>query len=138
MKPQSARLLTTACPKPEVPLEDCQREYGRVTRSASPQRSRYTGPSSFPPSRTVQRPGFSIGSSSGYLGGFTNAACAPYHPHPKPSSAQSAVGGTHQESVSTATYEHAGIDHQPSQQFSSARNEPSSSHQDISTTTHHE
>ena len=27
----------------------CQREYGRVTRSASPQISRYTGPSSFPP-----------------------------------------------------------------------------------------
>ena len=55
--PQSARILTTACPKPAVPLEDYQREYGRVTRSASPQRSRYTGPSSFPPSCTVQRPG---------------------------------------------------------------------------------
>ena len=41
----------------------CQREYGRVTRSASPQRSRYTGPSLFPPSCTVQKPGFSIGSS---------------------------------------------------------------------------
>ena len=26
--PQSARILTTACPKPEVPLVDCQREYG--------------------------------------------------------------------------------------------------------------
>ena len=42
------------------------------------------------------------------------------------SSAQSAVGGAHQESVSTATNEHARIDHQPSQQSSSARNEPSS------------
>ena len=27
----------------------------------------------------------------------------PYHPHPKPSSVQSVVGGAHQESVSTAT-----------------------------------
>ena len=51
----------------------------------------------------------------------------PYHPHPKPSSVQSAVGGAHQEAVSTATNEHAIIDHQPSQQSSSARNEPSSS-----------
>ena len=51
----------------------------------------------------------------------------PYHPHPKPSSVQSAVGGVHQESVSTATNEHARIDHQPSQQSSSARKEPSSS-----------
>ena len=76
MMPQSARILTTACPKPAVPLEDCQREYGRATRSASPQRSRYIGPSSFPPSCTVQRPGFSIGSRSGYWGGFTGAACA--------------------------------------------------------------
>ena len=41
--------LDNRFPKPEVPLEDCQRQYGRVTRSASPQRSRYTGPSSFPP-----------------------------------------------------------------------------------------
>ena len=52
-------------------------EYGRVTRSASPQRSRYTGPSSFPPSCAVQRLKFSIGSRSGYWSGFTNAACAP-------------------------------------------------------------
>ena len=28
MMPQSARILTTACSKPAVPLEDCQREYG--------------------------------------------------------------------------------------------------------------
>ena len=35
----------------------------------------------------------------------------PYHPHPKPSSVQSAVGGAHQELVSTATNEHARIDH---------------------------
>ena len=35
----------------------------------------------------------------------------PYHPHPKPSSVQSAVGDAHQESVSTATSEHARIDH---------------------------
>ena len=48
-----------------------------------------------------------------------------YHPHPKPTSVQSAVGGAHQESVPTATNEHARIDHQPSQQSSSARNEPS-------------
>ena len=77
MMPQSERILTTACPKPDVPLEVCQREYGRVSRSASSQRSRYTGPLSFPPSCTVQRPGFSIGSRSGYLSGFTNAACPP-------------------------------------------------------------
>ena len=49
----------------------------------------------------------------------------PYHPHPKPSSVQSAVGGVHWESVSTATSKHARIDHQPSKQSSSARNEPS-------------
>ena len=75
--PQSARILTTACPKPTGPLEDCQRQYGRVTCSASPQRSRHIGPSSSPPSCTVQGPGFSIGSRSGYLSGFTSAACAP-------------------------------------------------------------
>ena len=51
----------------------------------------------------------------------------PYHPHPKPSSVQSVVGSAHQESVSTATKEHAKFDHQPSQQSSSARNEPSPS-----------
>ena len=28
MMPRSARILTTACPKPAVSLEDCQREYG--------------------------------------------------------------------------------------------------------------
>ena len=49
-----------------IPLEDRQREWGGVTRSASQQRSRYTGPSPFPPFCTVQRPGFSIGSKSGY------------------------------------------------------------------------
>ena len=48
----------------------------------------------------------------------------PYHPHPKPSSVQSTVGGAHQESVSIATNEHERIDHQASQQFSSARNKP--------------
>ena len=31
MMPQSARILTTACPKPTIPLEDCQRERGRVS-----------------------------------------------------------------------------------------------------------
>ena len=77
MMPQSTRILTTACPKPAVPLEDCQREYGRVTHSASPQRSRYTEPTSFPPSCMVQRPGFSIESRSGYFSGFTNAAWTP-------------------------------------------------------------
>ena len=35
----------------------------------------------------------------------------PYHPHPKPSSVKSAVGGAHQESVCTATNDHARIDH---------------------------
>ena len=59
--PQSARILTTACPKPAVPWEDRQRGYGRITRSASPQRSRYIGPSSFPPSCTGQKRVFSIG-----------------------------------------------------------------------------
>ena len=83
--PQSARILTTACPNPAVSLEDCQREYGRITRSAFPQRFRYTGPL-YPPSCTVQRPGFSIGSISGYLSGFTNAACAPsWHQMARPS-----------------------------------------------------
>ena len=38
----------------------------------------------------------------------------PYHPQPKPSTVQSAVGCAHQESVSTATNERARIDHQPS------------------------
>ena len=51
----------------------------------------------------------------------------PYHPHPNPSSVQSAVEGAHQESISTATNEHAKIVHQRSQQFSSARNEQLSS-----------
>ena len=50
----------------------------------------------------------------------------PYHPHPKPSSVQSALGGAHQELVSTATNEHARIEYKPSQQFLSTRNEPSS------------
>ena len=77
MMPQSSRILTTACPKPAVPLEDCKRQYGRVTRSASPQRSRYKGPSSFPPSCTVQRPGLSSGSRSGYWSSFTNTTCVP-------------------------------------------------------------
>ena len=49
----------------------------------------------------------------------------PYNPQPKPSSVQSAVGGAHQESVSTAINEHARTDHQLSKQSSSARNEPS-------------
>ena len=63
--------------EPAVPLEDCQREHGRATRSASPQSSRYTGSSSLPPSCMVRRPGFSIGNRLGYWSGFTNAACAP-------------------------------------------------------------
>ena len=50
---------------------------GRVTRSISPQRTRYTRPSLFPSSYTMHRPGFSIGGRSGYWSGFTNAACAP-------------------------------------------------------------
>ena len=77
MMPQSARILSTAYPKPVVPLKDYQRECGRVTRSASPQRFNYTEPSSFSPSCTVQRPVFSIGSRSGYWSDFTNAACTP-------------------------------------------------------------
>ena len=60
MMPQSARILTTACPKPAVPLEDCQREHGRATLSASPRNSRLTGPSSLSPSCTV----WSLGSLS--------------------------------------------------------------------------
>ena len=50
---------------------------------------------------------------------------ASLHPHPKHSSVQSVAGCVHQESVSTATNKHAKIDHQPSQQSLSARNEPS-------------
>ena len=123
MMPQSARILITPCPRPAVPLEDFQREYGRAKRSTSPQRSRYTGQSSFPPSCTVQRPGLSIRSRSGYPSSFTNAVCAPslasngkttcrrgrksdqhpYFPDLKPTSVQSAIGCAHQESVSTAT-----------------------------------
>ena len=37
-----------------------------------------TRPSTFPSSCTVQRPGFSVESSSGYWTCFTNAACAPF------------------------------------------------------------
>ena len=48
-----------------------------------------------------------------YAGGRKNKQHS-YHPHPKPSPVQSAVGGAHQESVSTATSEHARIDRQPS------------------------
>ena len=77
MMPQLARILTTACPEPTVLLEDCQREYGRVTCSASPRSSGYSGSSSFPTSCTVQRHGFSIGSRSGYWSGFANAVCTP-------------------------------------------------------------
>ena len=77
MMPQSGRILTTTCPKPAVPLKDCQREYGRVNCSASLQRSRYTGLLSPPPSCTVQRSGFSIRSRSGYWSSFINSACAP-------------------------------------------------------------
>ena len=58
MMPQSARILTTACPKPVVPFEDCQREYGRVTRSASPQKSRYTGRRRSHPPVGCRDPGF--------------------------------------------------------------------------------
>ena len=50
----------------------------------------------------------------------------PIHPHPKRSSVQSVVGDAHQESVSTAANDDARLDHQSSQQSSSARNEPSS------------
>ena len=52
----------------------------------------------------------------------------PYHfdLHSKPLSVQSAVVCVHQESVSTATNEHARTDHQPSQKPSSARNQPAS------------
>ena len=63
--------------QPGVSLEDCQREYDGVTRSAPPQRSRYTQPSSFSTSCTVQTPVFHIWSRSGYLSGFTNAAVSP-------------------------------------------------------------
>ena len=52
------------------------RKYNRVTHSASPQRSRYTGLSLFPPSCMVQRPGFSIRNRSGYWSGLNNATCA--------------------------------------------------------------
>ena len=73
----AARILTTTFPKPAVSVEDCRREYGRVLHSAAPQRSRYTEPSSFQPSCTVQRPGFSTRSGSGYMRDFTSAAGAP-------------------------------------------------------------
>ena len=51
----------------------------------------------------------------------------PNHPQPKSLSFQSAVGCGHQESVSTATNEHARIDCQPSPKSLSARNHPLSS-----------
>ena len=65
MMPQSAMILTTACPKPEVPSEDSQRECSGVIHSASPRRSRNTEPSSSPPSCMAKRPAPSIGSRSG-------------------------------------------------------------------------
>ena len=49
----------------------------------------------------------------------------PNHPHPKPSSVQSAVGSTHREWDSTATNERARTDHGHSRKTSSARNQPS-------------
>ena len=55
---------STACPKPAVPLEASQRECGRVIYFTSPQRSRYTESSLFPPSCMVQRTGFFIKSKS--------------------------------------------------------------------------
>ena len=54
MMPQSARIFTIACPKQAVPSEDCQGEYSSDIHSASPRRSRHTGPSSFQPSCMVQ------------------------------------------------------------------------------------
>ena len=80
MMPQSARILTTARPKPAFPLEDCQREYGRITPSASPQRSRYTRPSSLPPSCRGSRCRDldSLSEADQATGTvFTNGACAP-------------------------------------------------------------
>ena len=61
--------LDNCCSKPEDPLEDSQREYGRVIRFASPQRSRYTEPSSFPPLLHGAETWFSTGSKSRYLSG---------------------------------------------------------------------
>ena len=63
---QSARILPTARPKPAVPLKVCQKECSRIIRSASSRRFRNAEPSSFPLSCTVQTPGFSTGSRSGY------------------------------------------------------------------------
>ena len=51
-----------------------------MTESLAPsphEDSRYAEPSLFPPSCTVQKPGFSTGSRSGYWSGFIRAACAP-------------------------------------------------------------
>ena len=76
MMAQSARLLTTACPKPAVPLEDCQREYGSHSLRLSTKIQVYRAVVD-PTLCTVQRPGFSIGSRSRYLGSFNSAACAP-------------------------------------------------------------
>ena len=75
--PQSAKILTTACQKPAVPLEDHQRQYGRVMCSTSPQRSKHTQLSLFPPSCMVQRHGFPIESLLGHWSSFINTACAP-------------------------------------------------------------
>ena len=83
MMPQSARILTTACPKPVVPLEDCQREYGRVIRSTCPWRSRYRA-IVIPTSSMVQRPGFSTRSRTAYLSSFINTVCLhPWHQIPR-------------------------------------------------------
>ena len=53
-------------------LSKASRSFGRLSKRgfASLQRSRYTEPSSFPPSCAVQRPGFSIESRSDYLERF--------------------------------------------------------------------
>ena len=50
----------------------------------------------------------------------------PNHPTPKPSSVRSVVGCTHEELDSTATNEHADIDHQLSPKSLSVKNEPTS------------
>ena len=64
-------------------LSKASSSFGRLSKRicqshspASPQRSGYTEQSSFPPSCTVQRPAFSIGSRSIYPSGLTDAACA--------------------------------------------------------------
>ena len=77
MMPQSARTLTTTCPKPAVPLEDCQRVWTTHLLRLSMKIQVYRAivvPTLLYGAETCV---LYTGSRSGYLRGFINAACTP-------------------------------------------------------------